>query len=109
MFHRFLTIVGYQILLAYISDIAGFALFSEKMIKRLLLVGAQFRRNRFIPLLAVGEDWTNVENHAAQSEHAMLHPTAPTEASMGDGRRGNAYSKSMTVRSHNSNIGFSYP
>ena len=87
MIHRFPTVVSEQVLLAHISDIAGFAIFGEQVIEGLMLVGAGVFRDRLIPFLAVGEDGIDVEHDAPETEAAMLDDIADAEMRVDNGGR----------------------
>lgn len=63
--------VGHQILLADISDIRGFLILRQKVVKWLVPVWANGQWNGFVPLFAIGEHWVDIENDAAKMEFAV--------------------------------------
>ena len=85
--HRFGGAVRHQILLADISDVARFRILREQVVKGLLLGWPHFLRDCLIPLLAIGEDWIDVEDHAAKVEQAVADHVADREAGVDDRRR----------------------
>ena len=80
-------VVGQQILLADIGDVARFRILGEQMVERLVLGRPDLLGDRLIPFLAVGEDRIDVEDHAAEVEQPVAHHLADREAGMGDRRR----------------------
>lgn len=63
-----LLMVGKQILLAHISDIAVLCIFGEQMVKWLVLRRPHGFWDRLIPFLAIGKNRINVEHHATKIE-----------------------------------------
>ena len=63
-----LLMVGKQILLAHISDIAVLCIFGEQMVKWLVLRRPHGFWDRLIPFLAIGKNGINVEHHATKIE-----------------------------------------
>src|SRR3569623_1406781 len=79
---RLVAVVGYQVLLADIGDVARLHIFGEQVIERLVLGRANTFGNRLIPFLAVREDRVDVEDDAAKIAHAVPHDNADREARM---------------------------
>src|SRR4051812_14702036 len=88
MLDRLVALVVEQILLADIGDIAAVAIVGEQMVERLVLVRPDLLRDRVIPFVGVGEDRIDVEDHAANVEHAVADHVADGEAGMADRGRG---------------------
>ena len=84
MVDRLVGIVGDQILLADIGDVARFHILGEQMVERLVLARPDILRDRLIPFRAVGEDRIDIEDHAAKIEYAVAHDIADREARMGN-------------------------
>ena len=76
---RLLTIVDHQILLADVGNIVAVGIFGEQVLKRLILRRTDRFRNRFVPFVAVGKNWIDVENHAAEIEMAVPDDIADVE------------------------------
>jgi len=74
------AVVVEQVLLADIGDIAALGILGEQVVKGLVLARAQILGDRFIPVVAVGEDRIDVEDHAAEIEHPVTHDIADREA-----------------------------
>src|SRR3546814_7053941 len=87
MVDRLVAVVGHQIALADIGDIARIAVFGEQMVKRLVLGRAQILRDRVVPFVGIGEDGVDVENDAAEIEHAVTHDIADREIRVRDRRK----------------------
>ncbi len=79
--------IGKQILLADVGHIAVVAIFREQVIEWLFPVRPDFRRNRFVPFLAIGEDRIDIEDNAAKIEHPVAHDIADPEPRLGPFRR----------------------
>src|SRR6478609_3780391 len=62
MIDRLVAIVGKQILLADIGDVAALAVLGEQVIERLVLARAQIDGDRLIPFVAVGEHRIDIED-----------------------------------------------
>ena len=77
------AIVRKQVLLTDISDVAALRILGEQMVERLVLGGPQRLGNGLVPLVAVGEDRVDVEDHAAKVEQAMPDDFANGEAGAG--------------------------
>ena len=92
MTDRFAAVVGQQILLADIGDIAAVGIFREQMIKRLVFRRLQILRNRVIPFVAIGENRVDIIDHAAKIEYPMADDIANGKARIEDvgrvGRQG---------------------
>ena len=92
MANRFAAVIGQQILLADIGDIAAIGIFREKMIEGLVSWRLQVLWNRFIPFLAIGEDRIDIIDHAAEIENPVADDIANGEARIKDvgrvGRQG---------------------
>ena len=78
--------VGKQVLLTDIGHIALLTIFGEQVIERLLAVWADFRRDRFVPFLAVGENRVDIEHYAAEIEHPVAYDVTNPEARPGFSR-----------------------
>ena len=72
--------IRHQILLADISDIIAVVAFGEQVVERLVAVGPDVFGDRLVPFVAIGEDGVDVEDHAAEVEHAVFHHVADGEA-----------------------------
>lgn len=84
---RFVAVVGQQILLADIGDIARFGVLGEQMVEGLVLGRANLFGNRVIPFVAISEDGVDVEDHAANIEHAVPHDVTDREPGARDDGR----------------------
>src|SRR5206468_5304478 len=80
---RLISLVRQQILLADISDVARFRIFSEQVIEGLILGRPDRLRDRFIPFVAVGEDRVDIEDHAAKVEQSVAHDLADRKTGLG--------------------------
>jgi hypothetical protein len=86
MIDRIADLVVQQILLADISDVGAFRILGEQVIEGLVLGRPDILRDRLIPFVAVREHRIDVEDHAPEIEHPVLHHLADREAGMGDRR-----------------------
>ena len=77
-------IVGNEVLLADIGDVAGLRIFGEQVVEGLVLGRPQCLVNGFVPFLAVGEFRIDVEDHATEVEQPVLDDLADAEAGGGD-------------------------
>lgn len=108
VFDRLVTVVGQQILLAYIGDVAGFRVFREQMVKWLVPARAYGLGNRFVPFLGIGEDRIDVKNDAAKIENTVAHDVTDRIAGMGNGRSGQfdaAAAADRIMTRHGRNLG----
>jgi hypothetical protein len=80
-------VIGLQILLADISDVARFSVLSEEVVERLVLARADFLRDRIVPFFGVREDGIDIEDDAAEIEDAVTDHVANRKMGVGDGRR----------------------
>jgi hypothetical protein len=71
MADRAIVVVVKQVLLADIGNIAVLRIFGEQMVKGLILGRTDFRRDRVIPFIAVGENRINIKDHAAKIKHPV--------------------------------------
>ena len=92
MAYGFAAIIEQQILLTDIGDIAAFATFREKMIKRLVSRWLEILWNGFIPFFAIGEDRINIIDYAAKIKNPMADDIADRKTRIEDigrvGRQG---------------------
>src|SRR6185295_6878375 len=70
---RLVRRIRQQILFRDVSDVFGFQIFGEQVIKRLILVGTYVGGDRLQPFLGVVEHRIDIENDAAERMHAVLH------------------------------------
>ena len=82
MLDWFVAVVMHQVLLADISDVAGFGILSEQVIEGLILTWAEALGDSLIPFLSICEYRVNVEDDAAKVEHAVTHHIPNREAGM---------------------------
>ena len=75
-----------QVLLADIGDVRAIVAFREQVIERLIAVRADVLRDGFVPFLRIGKDWVDIEDYAAEIEHAVLYNRANTELGAGIAR-----------------------
>ena len=75
----FVGFIGKQVLFRYIGDIAGLIIFSQKVIERLILPGANLLWNRQPPFLGIGEHGVHIENNPAERENPMFDHLADGE------------------------------
>ena len=85
MLDGFFAVVGDQILLADVRDVARLGVFGEQMVERLILAWADRLGDRFIPFFAIGKYRIDVENDAAKFEMAVFDDFAQSEARFGNG------------------------
>jgi hypothetical protein len=88
MVDRLVALVRHQILLAHIGDVARLPVLGEQVIEGLVLLRPNLLGDRLIPFVAVGEDGIDIEDHAAEIEHAVADDIADREIGMRNGRRG---------------------
>ena len=79
MVDRLVAVVADQILLADVSDVGGFGILGEQVVKGLVLARAQAFRNGLISFLAVGELGIDVEDHATEIEDPVANHIADGE------------------------------
>ena len=77
--HRFAGKVRQQVLLRDIGNVVAGLVLGEEMVERLILAGPQFLRDRKPPLLGVGENRIDVEDHPPERVDAMLDDLADRE------------------------------
>lgn len=82
-----------QIALADISDVARFFILREKMIEWLIARGADFFRNRLVPLFAVRKDWVDVEDDASEVKMLVTDNFTDAKPAAGLARRVNGPSR----------------
>ena len=87
MINRLVALVGLQILLADISDIAALTIFGEQMIEGLVLRRSHPFGDRLIPFVGIGEDGIDIEDHAPKTEQPVPYHLTDAEPRMRD-RRG---------------------
>ena len=71
--HRLAGLVGQEVLLGYIGDIAVLFVFRQKMVKRLVLAWPHFLGNGLPPFLGIVEGWIDIKDHAAKGEDPVLY------------------------------------
>jgi hypothetical protein len=71
MIDRSALVVGFEILLADISDVARFPVLREEVVEGLVLSRADFLGDRIVPFFGVRKDGIDVEDHAAEIENAV--------------------------------------
>lgn len=86
MIDGFVAVIGHQILLTDIGDIARLTIFGEKMVEWLIAIRANILRNGIVPFLRIGEHRIDIEDYATKTEQAMLNDIADAETSVGDRR-----------------------
>ena len=84
MANRFAAVIGQQILLADISDVAAVGIFRQQMVKRLVPRWLQILWNGLIPFLAVGEDRIDIIDYAAKIKNPVANDIANGEARIED-------------------------
>src|SRR6185503_2343412 len=83
---RLVAVVGDQILLADVGDVARLGVLGEQMVERLVLGWPHAFRNGLVPFLAVGELRIDVEDHAPKVEQPVANDLADREAREWDRR-----------------------
>jgi hypothetical protein len=78
--------IRYQILLADISNVAAVGVFSEQMVKGLILARPDMFWNRLIPILTVGKNGIDVEHDTAEIEQPVADDIADGELGFGTDR-----------------------
>src|SRR4249920_3089068 len=84
MTHRLAAVVRQKILLGDVGDVFGFVVLGEQMIERLILVRADFSRDRLVPFFRVAEDRINVEHDAAERIKAVTNHLADLKFGVAD-------------------------
>jgi hypothetical protein len=92
MFHRAALCIAQQVLLANISYVGRFLVFGEEVVIRLFTLRSNVFRDRFVPFLAIGENWVDIENHPAEIECTVAHDIADVEAGISMARHINGAS-----------------
>lgn len=72
MAHRLAGLVGQEVLLGHIGDIAVLVVFGQEVVKWLVLAWPYFFGNGLPPLLGIVEGRIDIENHAAKGEDPVL-------------------------------------
>jgi hypothetical protein len=106
MVDRLVAVVGDQVLLADIGDVARFAVLGEQVVEGLVLLRADLFGDRLVPFVAVREDGIDVEDHPAEIEHAVADDVADREIGMRDRRRGDLGNRGVgdVVAGHGCNL-----
>ena len=78
------VLVGDEVLLANVRDVARLRILGEQVIERLVPGRAQVLGDRLIPFLAVGEFRVNVEDDAAEIEQAVANHVANAVVQMAE-------------------------
>ena len=89
MIDRVAFIVGDEVLLADVGDVARLGIFGEEMVKRLVLGRPHVIGDRRIPFVAVGELGVDVEDYPPEIEQAMANDIA--DSVTGGGERGDEW------------------
>ena len=85
MVDRVALVVGDEVLLADVGDVARLGILGHQMVEGLVLRRAHMLGDRVIPFVAVREFGIDVEDHPAKIEQAMPHDVADSVA--GGGKR----------------------
>ena len=72
-----------QVLLADIGDVIVLVAFGEQVVERLVAARADLFRDGLVPVLAVGEDRVDIEDHAAEIENPVTDNIANAKAAAG--------------------------
>ena len=79
MTHRFASLVGQEVLLRHIGDIAVLVIFSQEVVKGLVLARPHFLGNGLPPFLGIVEGRIDIENHAAKGEDTVFYDLTDSE------------------------------
>ncbi len=74
------TLIGFQILLRNVRDVVRFLVLREQVIVWLIFMGPNFLGYCFIPLIGIGKDRIDVENHASKREQTMTYNLSDLES-----------------------------
>ena len=77
--HRLAGLVGQEVLLGDIGDIAVLVVFGQEVVKRLILAWPHFFGNGLPPFLGIVEGRIDIENHAAKGKDPMLYDLTDSE------------------------------
>ena len=72
MTHRFASLVGQEVLLGHIGDIAVLIVLSQKVIEGLVLAGPHLFGDGVPPFLGIVELRIDIEDHASEGENPVL-------------------------------------
>ena len=79
MAHRLAGLVGQEVLLGHIGDIAVLIVFRQEVVKGLVLAWPHFFGNGLPPFLGIVEGRIDIENHAAKGEDPVLYDLTDSE------------------------------
>ena len=85
MVDRLVRLVGDQVLLAHVSDVAGLGILGEQVVEGLVLGRAHRLRDRLVPFVAVSEFGIDVEDDSAKVEKPVADDFTDREARFGNG------------------------
>jgi len=76
MSHRHAGLVGQQVLLGHIGDVAALLVFGEQVVKRLVLARPDVLRNRLPSFLGIVEGAVDIEDHVPERKDPVLDQLA---------------------------------
>lgn len=80
MINRSAFAVSNKILLTDIGNVARVVILSEQVIEWLIAMRPDLFRDRFVPFLAVSEDWIDIEYYTAKIEHSVPNDIADSKS-----------------------------
>jgi hypothetical protein len=83
MVDRLVAVVGNEVLLADVGDVAALRILGEEVVEGLVLGRPESLGDGLIPFLAIGEERVDVEDHSTEIEQTVAHDLAEGETGAG--------------------------